>query len=104
MERFRGAYRNRDLDGVVAVFPSLPRALRLDMEREFNRCLLYEVMFSDMQVTLNPEATEAEVNVQSAYTCTPNSNERQRSATRDQAFTLQRQGEEWLIDSVVPAL
>ena len=103
MERFRAAYRNRDLDGVVAVFPSLPRDLSQDMQRAFASCLLYEVMFSGMQVKLNPEAAQAQVDVRSTHTCTSQSNGRQTTTSRDDLFTLQRQRENWVIDSVVPA-
>lgn len=103
MERFRAAYRTRNLDGVVAVFPSLPRDLRQNMQRAFTNCLLYEVTFSGMQVELNPEATQAQVDVRSAHMCTPNSNERQTTTSREDVFTLRKQGEGWLIDSVVPA-
>jgi hypothetical protein len=103
MERFRSAYRNRDLDGVVAVFPSLPRDLRQNMQRAFASCVVYEVVFSNMQLELNPEATQAEVDARSAHTCTPNSNERQTTTSRDDVFTLQRQGDNWLIASVAAA-
>jgi hypothetical protein len=102
MERFRTAYRNRNLDGVVAVFPTLPRDLSQDMQRAFASCLLYEVMFSDMQVQLNPDATQAQVAVRSTHECTSQSNGRQTTTSRDDLFTLQRQRENWVIDSVVP--
>jgi hypothetical protein len=101
MERFRTAYRTKNLNGMAAIFPALPAGLRQNMQRAFATCLLYDVRFSDMQVELNPDATEAQVNVRSAHECTPNSNERQTTTTRDDAFTLQRQNDNWVIASVV---
>ena len=101
MERFRTAYRTKNLNGIAGVFPSLPRDVRQDMQRNFTNCLLYDVTFSGMQVELNPDATQAQVNVRSAHQCTPNSNERQTTTTHDDAFTLQRQNNDWVIASVV---
>jgi hypothetical protein len=100
MESFRSAYRTKSLDGVAAVFPSLPRDLRQRMQAAFDRCLIYEVQFSDMQVELNRQATAATVNVTSAHTCTPNSNARQTTTTERDVFTLSRDGEAWRIDSL----
>jgi hypothetical protein len=103
MERFRTGYRTKNLAGVAATFTTMPADLRATMQKEFERCLVYEVTFSGMQVELNPDATAATVNVRTAHTCTPNSNDPQTTVNRDEAFRLQRQGENWLIDSASSA-
>ena len=54
MGRFRVAYRNRNLEGVMGVFPTLPGETRQAMQRSFDDCLVYEVTFADMQVELDP--------------------------------------------------
>jgi hypothetical protein len=100
MERFRTGYRTKNLGAAAAVFTAMPANLRTTMEREFDRCLVYELTFSNMQVELNPDATQATVNVRAAHECTPNSNDPQTTVRRDETFTLQRTGENWLIDSV----
>jgi hypothetical protein len=100
LETFRSAYRTKNLSGVAAVFPSLPRDLRQRMQAAFKRCLLYDVRFSDMQVDLNPQATAAKVSVTSEHECTPNSNEPYSTTTEQDVFTLSRDGEAWRIDSL----
>ena len=104
MERFRTAYRNRDLEGVTTAFPTLPGDARQAMQRAFTNCLVYEVIFADMQVALNPaDPTRAQVDVGSTHTCTPNSGERQTTTTQRDVFTLRKDGEAWVIDSAVRA-
>jgi serine/threonine-protein kinase len=101
MARYRSAYRNRDLQGVAAVFPTLPSAARRAMQRSFDQCLVYEVTFDGMQVALNPASdTEAQVAVHSVHTCTPNSGERQRETVQRELYTLRKTGGNWLIDGV----
>jgi hypothetical protein len=100
MESFRSAYRTKNLTGVAAVFPSLPRDLRQRMQAAFARCLIYDVRFSDMQVELNPQTTEATVRVTTAHECTPNSDQRQTTTTERDVFTLSRNAEHWQIESL----
>ncbi len=100
MERFRTAYRNRNLEGVAEVFPTLPRETRQTMQRSFSNCLVYEVTFADMQVEINPaDATLAQVDVRSTHTCTPNSGGRQTTTAQRDVYTLRKSGATWLIDS-----
>lgn len=102
MERFRTAYRNRNLEGVVQVFPTLPRDTRRAMQRSFNDCLVYEVTFSEMQVEVNPaDATLAQADVRSLHTCTPNAGGRQSTTGQRDVFTLKKSGDTWRIDSAV---
>ena len=80
--------------------PSLPRDLRENMQSPFNRCLLYDMNFAGMDAKMNPDATQAQVDVRSVHECTPNSNEAQTKTSQHEVFTLQRHGEHWAIDSV----
>jgi hypothetical protein len=101
MARYRSAYRNRDLQGVAAVFHTLPSAARRAMQRSIDQCLVNEVTFDGMQVALNPASdTEAQVAVHSVHTCTPNSGERQRETVQRELYTLRKTGGNWLIDGV----
>jgi hypothetical protein len=103
MERFRAAYRNRDMEGVLAVFPTLPRDLRQTMQKSFSECLVYEVTFADMRVAWSESTpTRAEVDVRSDHTCTPNSDRRQTTTGHHDLFTLKKDGENWVIDSMAP--
>ncbi len=104
MGRFRTAYRNRNLEGVTEVFPTLPPATGQAMQRSFDNCLLYEVTFADMQVEMNPtDATLAHVDVRSTHTCTPNSGGRQTTTAQRDVFVLRKSGDTWRIDSAVRA-
>lgn len=104
MGRFRNAYRNRDLEGVTAAFPTLPDDTRRTMQRAFENCLVYEVTFAEMQVALNPaDPGRAQVDVRSTHTCTPNSGGRQTTTTQRDVFTLRKGGGAWVIDSAVSA-
>ena len=104
MERFRTAYRNRNLEGVTEVFPTLPGETGQAMQRSFDDCLVYEVTFADMQVEMNlTDATQAQVDVRSTHTCTPNSGGRQTIAGQHDLFSLRKSGDDWRIDSAVPA-
>ena len=104
MGRFRTAYRNRNLEGVTEVFPTLPGETRQAMQRSFSDCLVYEVTFADMRVELEPtDATQAQVDVRSTHICTPNSGGRQITTGQHDVFTLRKSGDGWRIDSAVQA-
>ena len=104
MGRFRTAYRNRNLEGVAAVFPALPAETEQAMQRAFDDCLVYEVTFADMQVEMNPtDAALAHVDVSSTHVCTPKSGGRQTTTAQHDLFTLRKDGDAWHIDSAVPA-
>ncbi len=104
MERFRTAYRNRDLPGVREVFPTLPRETELTMQRSFDDCLVYEVIFTGMQIEMNPtDAALAHVELRSAHTCTPNSGARQTTAEHHDLITQRKNGDTWQIDGATPA-
>ena len=104
MGRFRSAYRNRDLPGIEAVFPALPQASRQTMRKSFDDCLVYEVTFEGMNVAIDSaNESAAQVDVNSTHTCTPNSGGRQTVTPQHERFTLRKNGDTWLIDSVARA-
>ena len=104
MGRFRTAYRNRNMEGVTEVFPTLPSETGQAMQRAFDDCLVYEVTFADMQVDMNPtDAALAQVDVSSTHVCTPNSGGRQTTTTQHDLFMLRKNGDGWRIESVALA-
>jgi len=101
MERFRIGYRNRDMDAVVAAFPTLPRDLRQRFDRTFRDCLVYEVTFDQMTLTLAPsDFMTAEAEVYSTHTCTPQSGAREVTGSEHNVYTLQKNGKDWVISGV----
>lgn len=102
MGAYRSAYRNRNLEGVVKVFPELPADTKRTMEQAFTNCLVYEVTFADMKVALAADPNSAEVDVRSTYNCTPTSGGRQSEISRHEVFSLKKIGDDWLISGAVP--
>ena len=103
MSAYRSAYRNRNLEGVVKVFPELPADSKRTMEQAFATCLVYEVTFADMHVALDAsDPNSAQVDVRSTYNCTPTSGGRQTETSRHEAFALKKIGDEWLIAGAAP--
>jgi serine/threonine protein kinase len=101
MERFRIGYRNRDMDAVVAAFPELPQDLRQRMDRTFRDCLVYEVTFDRMTISLAPtDPTMAEADVDSTHTCTPHSGPRDVTTREHNVYTLQKNGRAWVLSGV----
>lgn len=101
MERYRIGYRTRDLPAVAAAFPALPQNLRQTMQRTFTNCLVYEVIFDEMQVQLAAgNETLAEVTLRSTHTCTPQSSGPQTTTMQDETFALRKNGDAWVIDGV----
>jgi ketosteroid isomerase-like protein len=104
MEQYRIAYRNRDLRAVGAAFPMLPQNLRQAMERTFKDCLVYEVVHDGVKVQLAAGSeTQAEVALRSTHTCTPQSGGPQTTNTREETYTLQKNGDAWVINGVKSA-
>jgi serine/threonine-protein kinase len=103
MAEYRSAYRNRDLEGVVKVFPGLPADTRKTMQQAFENCLIYEVVFADMQVALDAaDPNSAQVDVRSTHNCTPTSGGRQTNASHHDVFSLKKIGDAWLIAGSAP--
>jgi len=104
MERYRLAYRNRDLPGVAAAYPVLPQDLRKTMQTTFTNCLVYEVTFDQMQVQFAPgDEAYAEVTLRSTHTCTAQAGGRQTTTAQDETFALQKSGDAWVIGGVEKA-
>ena len=103
MAEYRSAYRNRDLEGVVKVFPELPAGTRKAMQQAFENCLVYEVVFAGMQVALDTaDPNSAQVDVRSTHNCTPTSGGRQTNTSYHDVFSLKKIGDEWLIAGSAP--
>ena len=103
MGEYRTAYRNRNLEGVLKVFPELPADTKRTMQQAFANCLVYEVEFADVKVRLDAaDPNKAEVDVLSMHTCTPTSGGRQTNASRHDAFSMRKIGDDWLIAQAAP--
>jgi hypothetical protein len=101
MERFRIAYRNRDLEAVRTAFPRLPGAAEKTMARTFADCLVYEVIFDEVALVLtSADSAVAEADVRSTHTCTPQSTGPQKSTVHHDVYTLGKHGDTWVIDDV----
>jgi hypothetical protein len=104
MAEYRSAYRNRDLEGVARVFPTLPANTRRSMEQAFADCIVYEVTFSEMQVALDPtDPTRGQVDLRSIHQCTPSSGGRQTNIAHRDLFSLKKSGDAWEIESAAAA-
>jgi serine/threonine-protein kinase len=101
MERFRIAYRNRDLEAVRIAFPRLPGEAQKTMARTFADCLVYEVIFDEVALVLtSADSAVAEADVRSTHTCTPQSTGPQKSTVHHDVYTLGKHGDTWVIDDV----
>jgi hypothetical protein len=73
------------------------------MQQAFEDCLVYEVVFADMQVALDAaDPNSAQVDVRSTHNCTPTSGGRQTNASHHDMFSLKRIGDAWLIAGSAP--
>jgi serine/threonine-protein kinase len=99
MERFRIGYRNRDMDAVLVAFPELPGSFRRAMQRTFDRCIVYDVSFVQMNISLT-RADAAEAEVRSTHSCTPDSGAPQTTEMQHEVYTLRKSGQRWEVNSV----
>lgn len=104
LERFRSAYRTRDMAAMTLVFPAIPRETELAMQRTFNLCLVYEVRYDGVRVGLNPnDETLATADVRSSHTCTPKSGGRETTTDKHDIISLRKDGDTWLVDGTSQA-
>jgi hypothetical protein len=100
LNRYQEAYRQRSVELLRKVYPSLPRETGQRLDRSFDNCVAYDVTFLSPTVALGADdPTKATVNVRSTYTCQPKSRQPQQAATVQEVFQLQKFGGVWLIDS-----
>ena len=101
LERFRIAYRNRDIDAVASAFPAIPRALKQQMERTFRDCLIYELVFDMVSLELiSADASHVRADVASTHVCTPQSGGPEKSVSGPEVYTLEKTGQDWSITDV----
>jgi hypothetical protein len=100
LEEYRAAYRNRSLDALIRIYPSMPQVERNGLRQAFTRdCRAYDVTFETPQIFLSGEGTTAQVTVNATYSCTPIGGQKpQRAATRD-VFQLRKVGDAWAIST-----
>ncbi len=97
--RFQAAYRDRDINALLQVFPSLQREARQALERAFRDCRVYDVGFGEMELLLNPsDATAAQVTVATTYSCTVRTGQRPQVAAQRDVFVLRKRAGTWIIE------
>jgi len=100
LTRYQSAYRERSIQALVAIYPSIPRETRQRLERTFTRdCRDYDVTFGNMQPALNDDPTYATVTVRTTYTCQPKGAQAAQQASVQELFVLRKLGDAWLIES-----
>jgi serine/threonine protein kinase len=95
---YQEAYRERSVDALARVFPSLPREERQRLERNFRDCRDYDAAFINPQPLMGDDPTAATVNVRFIYTCTPRSGQGPQQAPVDEVFQLRKLGDGWVIE------
>jgi serine/threonine protein kinase len=100
LTRYQSAYRERSIQALVAIYPSIPRETRQRLERTFTRdCRDYDVTFGNMQPALNDDPTYATVTVRTTYSCQPKGAQAAQQASVQELFVLRKLGDAWLIES-----
>ena len=100
LTRYQSAYRERSIQALAAIYPSIPRETRQRLERTFTRdCRDYDVTFGNMQPALNDDPTYATVTVRTTYTCQPKGAQAAQQASVQELFVLRKLGDAWLIES-----
>ena len=100
LTRYQSAYRERSIQSLLAVYPSIPRETRQKLEKTFTRdCRDYDVTFGNMQPALNDDPTYATVTVRTTYSCQPKGAQAAQQASVQELFVLRKLGDAWLIES-----
>jgi serine/threonine protein kinase len=104
LERFRSAYRTRDMAAMMLVFPTISGQTESTMQRTFNTCLVYEVRYYGVRVGIDPDdETLATADVRSSHTCTPKSGGRETITDRHDLVSLRKEGDRWLVEATSEA-
>jgi hypothetical protein len=103
LEQFRVAYRNRDMEAMTAVFPSMPSQTRQTMRRAFDTCLVYELNYDGVRVRMDEsDDSLATADIRSSHTCTPKSGGRQTITDRRDLLSLRKVGDAWVVEETAP--
>ena len=102
LAKYRAAFRDHDIDALVAVYPGVPREERQRLEKAFKdsskNCRSYEVLQGDPAIFVTgPEASVAQVTVQSSYSCTPTTGQRDQVASMRDVFEMKKVNGAWVI-------
>jgi ketosteroid isomerase-like protein len=104
LERFRAAYRTRDMEAMAVVFPSMPPQTERAMRRTFDTCLVYEVTYDGIRDTMDPnDDTLATADIRSSHTCTPKSGGREMTTDEHDVLSLRKDGQRWVVERTIPA-
>jgi hypothetical protein len=101
LNRFRFAYREKNVQGMLAVFPVAPREMRQGWERMFDQCRSTDLTFANMQPSTNAQdPTSAMITTRSTYTCQPKSRQAPVDVVLTDVFQLRKVGAAWVIDDI----
>ena len=100
LTRYQEAYRQKDVDALRKVYPSIPRETGQAIGRMLRDCRAYDVSFANPQLTWSPDdPTFATVSARSTYTCTPGTGQAPQPSTIQDVFLLRKLGGEWMIEN-----
>jgi hypothetical protein len=102
LTKYRAAYRDHSIDALVAVYPGIPREERQKLEKAFKEssknCRSYEVLQGEPAIFVTgAEASVAQVTVQSSYSCTPTTGQRDQVASMRDVFEMKKVNGAWVI-------
>ena len=101
LNRYRFAYRERDVDSIKKVYPSLPREEGQRLDKNFRNCSSVDVSFADVQASpLAQDATTALVTARSTYICQPKVRAPALEQSQDDVFRLRKVNDVWLIENM----
>jgi serine/threonine-protein kinase len=99
--RYQDAYRDLSVKALKEVYPKLPREAGQKLERQFKNCRAFEVTFLSPQVSaVAGDATAANVNVRSTYSCQPKNAQSAQAQSVQEIFAVRKFGDDWVIESI----
>jgi hypothetical protein len=99
LDSFAAAYKQRNVQALALVYPTLPEAERRALQRAFaSDCREYSVTLATPEMFLtNGEGTAAQVIADATYTCAPANGQRPQAAHTRDVFQMRKQGDTWVI-------
>jgi len=103
LNRYLDAYRERDVEALKKVYPSLPRETGQAIGRQFRDCQSYDATFLSTEVLMGEDPNSATVNARTTYTCQPKTRQPPQPQTIQESFRLRKFAGDWLIDGTSTA-
>ena len=103
LNRYQSAFKERNVNSLLEVYPKLPRESKQKLDRAFTRdCRDYDVTFGGTPTVaiVKDDPTSATVTVLTTYTCQPRTRQQAQPESMQEVFALRKWGDEWQIDTV----